>query len=96
MNRIEHLLTCLAEEAAEVQQAVFKALRFGLDDGYPGTTRTNCGDIVDEVTDLLAIVQMLQESSMLPPSVGYQGDIDEKKCKVIKWMLYAEEKGMLK
>jgi len=37
MNRTEHLLVCLAEECAEVGQAVAKALRFGLDDGRTRT-----------------------------------------------------------
>jgi len=31
----EHLLVCLAEECAEVGQAVGKALRFGLKDSPP-------------------------------------------------------------
>lgn len=31
MNKAEHLLTCLAEECAEIQQAVSKALRFGVE-----------------------------------------------------------------
>ena len=49
MNRTEHLLACLAEECAEVAQAVGKALRFGLDDGYPGTDRKNADDIAKEL-----------------------------------------------
>ncbi len=34
MNKTEYLLVCLAEECAEIQQAVDKALRFGLDVGF--------------------------------------------------------------
>jgi hypothetical protein len=53
MNIHEHLLTCLAEESGEIAQAAHKALRFGIDDGYPGTERTNRRDIVQEVNDLI-------------------------------------------
>ena len=35
MNKQEYLLTCLSEECAEIQQAVSKALRFGLDNYNP-------------------------------------------------------------
>lgn len=41
MNLQEHLLSCLAEECAEVGQCVSKALRFGLQDAQPGQPLTN-------------------------------------------------------
>ena len=56
MNKTEHLLACLAEECAEVQHAVAKALRFGLDDGYPGAASTNAQDIAREFADVLAFM----------------------------------------
>lgn len=94
MNRTEHLLTCLIEECAEVQKAVAKALRFGLSDGYPGTDRTNAGDIAHELIDLMAIVDMLQEFEVLPRPLMYTG-IATKKAKVLQYMAYAEQKGTL-
>jgi len=48
MNKTEYLLVCLAEECAEIQQAVDKALRFGLDVGFPGGKTTNAQDISRE------------------------------------------------
>ena len=93
MDKREHLLTCLAEECAEVQQAISKALRFGLGDGYPGTDRTNEGDLLNELNDLFAVVEMLHD-------VGIWWRIDSeavaaKKARVEKFMAYAEQRGTL-
>ena len=93
MNRTEHLLVCLAEECAEVGQAAAKALRFGLDDGYPCTDRTNEGDLLNELNDLFAVVEMLHD-------VGIWWRIDSeavaaKKAKIEKFMEYAEQRGTL-
>ena len=35
MNEVEHLLTCLMEECAEIQKSTAKAMRFGLDENVP-------------------------------------------------------------
>lgn len=94
MNKTEHLLACLAEEAAEIGQAVGKALRFGLKDGYPGTDRTNEQDIANEVCDLAAIVEMLVDCGAIPPPWHGQR-MAEKKAKVEKFMRYAEGLGTL-
>jgi len=66
-RRTLYLLACLAEECAEVQQAVMKAIRFGLKDGYPGTGRTNRGDINIESHHILALIEMLRAENILPP-----------------------------
>ena len=58
MTRTEYLLACLAEECSEVAKAAMKAQRFGVADGYPGTDRTNGGDIAKELNELLAIVEV--------------------------------------
>lgn len=94
MNRTEHLLVCLAEECAEVGQAVGKALRFGLADGYPGTDRTNAQDITSEVADLFAIVEMLVEYGAIQTSWG-EPRLSNKKKKVEEFLRYAEERGTL-
>lgn len=94
MTRQEHLLTCLAEEAAEIQQAVSKALRFGLDDGYPGTDRTNAEDIAKEIIDFLSIVELLTEARVLPVIPSMKA-IEAKKEKVRQYMEYAKDRGTL-
>ena len=61
MTKTEYLLTCLAEECAEVSKAAIKALRFGLDGSHPDTPMTtNAMALLDELTDLATIVQMLE------------------------------------
>lgn len=95
MNRTEHLLTCLAEECAEVQQAVAKAQRFGLDDGYPGTDRTNRGDLEREITDLFAVLEMLEDDGILKCEGSRRKEMDQKKAKVCEFMRYAERRGTL-
>lgn len=94
MNQHEHLLTCLAEECAEVGQAVGKALRFGLNDKGPSHVLTNAEYIARELGDVLALVEMLQEHGLIPALDGMH--IGCKKAKVKHFMEYAEQRGTLK
>jgi NTP pyrophosphatase (non-canonical NTP hydrolase) len=99
MNRQEHLLACLAEEAGEIVQAVGKALRFGLQDGYPGTSRTNEQDIKDECNQLLAVFEMLKCDvfKMADDEISRTAKtIDKKQKKVLEYMEYAEKTGALR
>ncbi|TAJ79070.1 MAG: hypothetical protein EPO42_06830 [Gallionellaceae bacterium] len=94
MNRTEHLLACLAEECAEVQHAVAKALRFGLDDGYPGAASTNAQDIARELNDVLAIVTMLEDEGILDCPADREA-IEQKMARVGEYMGYAIQCGAL-
>lgn len=94
MNKIEHLLTCLAEECAEIQQAISKALRFGLDDGHPEKTTTNAQDIAKECVDIIAIIEMLEDEGILK-KIGTIQAINQKKIQVLHYMKYAKERGTL-
>lgn len=98
MNKEEHLLSCLAEEAGEIVQAVGKALRFGLDDGYPGTDRTNEGDIQIELLQLIAVMEMLEDEGFITQRdlVKSRGVKIAKKAKVIEYMKHAKNTGALK
>jgi len=92
MNRKEHLMTILTEECAEVQQAVTKALRFGLNEGRDIET-TNADRLKAELNDLWAIVEMLNAE-------GFDLHLDTvlreaKKHKVEKYLLYSAECGTL-
>jgi NTP pyrophosphatase (non-canonical NTP hydrolase) len=94
MNRTEHLLTCLAEECAEVAHRVSKALRFGLDDIQPGQELTNAQQIAQEFHDLLAVIEMLEAAGELERPRDMHA-IDRKKNKVLAYMEYAEQRGTL-
>lgn len=95
MNRTEHLLVCLAEECAEVQQAISKALRFGLDDGYPGQTTTNAQDIGREFIDVVAVMEMLVDTGVITLYPNRLARTAQKKNKVEEWMAYSEQRGAL-
>ncbi len=94
MNQTEHLLVCLAEECAEIQYAVAKALRFGLNDRCPGATSTNAQDIAHEFVDVLAIIEMLEKIGALERSTDAHA-IERKKARVNYYMSYAEQRGTL-
>lgn len=102
MIREDHLLLIVEEEAGEiaqaslrVAQAASKALRFGLDDGYPGTDRTNREDLVKEVNDLLGTLELLQEQGVELPGLFDRGAIDAKKAKVERYLNYSRAQGRL-
>lgn len=96
MNSTEHLLTCLAEEAGEVVQAVCKALRFGTanTDTYSDGT-TNIEAIIRELNDLFAVVEMLRDEGVLPTLILDGEDMDEKQRRVRDMMLIATIRGTL-
>ena len=93
MTQLEHLLVCLSEECSEIQQAIAKALRFGLEDGYPGTPRTNVGDIIAELNDLEGVVAILRDLHNFPELD--KTAIMAKRLKVGRHMDYAIERGTL-
>lgn len=91
MNDIEHLLTCLSEEASEIIKDASKSLRFGLDDRNvvnPGGP-TNRERLIDELNDLEGVLQILEERGILPSKWRNQGKVNIKKQKVAKFMEYA-------
>ncbi len=95
MYEKEHLLVCLAEECAEVQQAVAKALRFGLNDGYPGGDTTNAEDVSIEFTELFAVVEMCRERGIISEPVKGLSIFRTKQERVKEYMKYARSTGAL-
>lgn len=93
MNKIEHLLVCLMEECAEVQQSTSKALRFTLDDHYPEHLPV-IEMIRLELADLVAVVQMLKAEGVDLMAFPQSAVINKKK-KMQKMMEYAREQGAL-
>lgn len=68
MNKIDYLLVCLMEEAAEIQQAAAKALRFGLSNHHPERNTTNCIELSKEIGDLNAVVELLNKEHSIDAS----------------------------
>jgi len=95
VNRIEHLLSCLAEECCEVGQRVSKALRFGLDEIQAGQDQTNAERIADELDDLIAVARILQGEKALPEFMPTQISILMKQAKIEKFMAISRNEGVL-
>lgn len=94
MNRTEHLLVCLGEEANEVAHMVSKSLRFGLDDKYPEQALLNRERITQELTDLFAVALLLEKEGHFLLDTSHEA-ITAKQEKVEKFLAYAKERGTL-
>lgn len=94
MNKQDHLILKLSEEAVEVSKECHKALTFGIDDRYNRMPSIR-QKIVMELNDLFAVVEMLQDEGVLPMIVVNEYLIDAKKKKVAKFMKYSKKKGKL-
>ncbi len=94
MNKIDYLLTCLAEECAEATQRVTKALRFGLFEVQEGQPLNNMARLSGELTDVVALIELLNEEGVYLP-VYTQENIDAKKERVEKYMELSRAQGRL-
>lgn len=90
MKRKEHLLVCIMEECAEIQQAVAKGLRFGLDDTHPDYPEiTNEVDIMTEFYQLVTVIELLEAEGIV--SSRKTEEIEKiKKGKLKKLEFYME------
>lgn len=57
--------TILIEECAELTKALTKLLRFGADDGYPGSPVTNKADASNEAADVIEMIDMAVTAGIL-------------------------------
>lgn len=94
MTRTEHLLAILAEECAEVTQRATKALRFGLSEVKPGQAETNAEQLVREIVDLRAVVDMLETEGAIP-RFHPVNTIMRKQAQVEKYLAYSAALGLL-
>lgn len=92
-KEVNHLLFCLAEEAGEVVQAACKAGRFGLDDCYDNGVN-NIDKLSQEINDLLAIVELLEDRGVYFKDFAEVAPIQAKKEKVKTYMKYALHEGV--
>jgi len=99
MDRIEHILSCVAEEGTEVSQRACKALRFGLREVQPGQELPldNWQRMVAEFHDLYGALIMLAEDSgrdrsELAPTATI---VAAKRARIEKYMELAIQSGSL-
>ena len=64
-SQTKEVMDILQEECAEVIQALSKISRFGLDNLKPGKPKTNRAHLEDEIGDVLAMVDILLEMSVI-------------------------------
>lgn len=95
MNRLEHVLTVLGEEASEVQQAKDKILRFGMQSCAPGSSSTNMEDLIQEINEFMSVVEILREEHGIPIVLDPQR-MEAKKLKLKTYMRICEEIGTIK
>ncbi len=99
MTRTEHLLTILAEECAEVAHRVSKALRFGPNEIQPGQPLTNAERINAELVDLMAVLEMLHDTKVLPSlrdsKMPHIEATRAKKAKVEKFLVFSAGRGLV-
>lgn len=89
----EQLLLCkLAEEATEIAKDALKAQQFGLNSYHPETNLTNIEYITNELNDLFAILEMLNEYGSFE-YVPCQKAINDKKEKVLHYMKLSQQLG---
>jgi hypothetical protein len=89
ITSVDYLLTCIAEECAEVAQRATKAIRFTLDEKEPGQELTNKERLVQEFNDLYAIMEMLNEMGVIDEFINLEA-IEKKKLKVEKFWEYSK------
>ena len=91
MTLLQYLLIKLSEESTEISKVALKSVQFGLDDHHPQKAITNRQDICNELDDMQAAIEMLNEAGL-----GYtpnRENIERKKEKVIKFLTYSVHCG---
>ncbi len=99
MDRLEHLLTRLGEECAEVIQRASKAKIFTLAEIQPGQQLSNAERLMYEFNDLYAVMEMVIEegwgtSARLSDLIDRKA-IESKKAKVEEFLLLSKKMGTL-
>jgi len=99
MTTIEHLISLLGEEGAEIAQMTSKINRFGLLEVYDGDKNpdrlTNTQRLVGELNDFIAVVDLLVGMRIIPENWEDPLKKAEKAKKVAKYLAYARQVGTL-
>jgi NTP pyrophosphatase (non-canonical NTP hydrolase) len=78
------VMDILQEECAEVIQAVSKIRRFGIDNHKPGKPKTNREHLEEELGDLYAMIDILQELDIVSWA-GIERAAEAKREKLKTW-----------
>jgi NTP pyrophosphatase (non-canonical NTP hydrolase) len=89
-SQIQEIMNILQEECAEVIQAVSKINRFGIDNFKPGKPKTNRDHLEDELGDVIAMIDLLIESSVVSKS-NLDDAAKAKKIKLQTWSTIYEQ-----
>lgn len=84
------ILIILIEECGEVIQAATKLLRFGAQDGYPGSMSTNSQSLGMEIGELLHMVEMAETAGLIHED-SYKLGKRRKRDKVARYMQTANK-----
>lgn len=98
MNQYENILVTISEECAEIQKAVSKALRFGLENHHPDQPDcSNADDILFEFIHLQTLIEGFQRHGYLPKWDDYTVKTikDDKIKSMVKWQEVSFECGVL-
>jgi NTP pyrophosphatase (non-canonical NTP hydrolase) len=78
------------EECAEVIQAISKISRFGIDNFKPGKPKTNREHLEEELGDLYAMIEILQDMNVVSWS-NIEKAAEAKKEKLKLWSTIYEQ-----
>ncbi len=96
LTPLEYTLNLVAEECAEVTQAISKIHRFGFYEVHDGTHRNNHRRLQDEITDLMACLQQLNlELHRVAERPFTRNDEEAIQVKLEKIRRYAERSVQL-
>lgn len=100
MTEVQYLLGMVAEECAEIAVRASKAQRFGIGETQPGQSLNNAKRMFEEITDLIAVCDMLSQVSPEYKEASHMGfevssKIHAKITKVREYMDYSRQQGQL-
>jgi hypothetical protein len=95
MKKVEYLLTCLAEECAEVQQIASKAQRFGLDNHQPERTETNLEELYKEIAHIDSVRILLEREGILIEGSIMPQETTRHIAQIEQYMNVSRECGIL-
>jgi cobalamin biosynthesis protein CobT len=95
MNVIEHLFDIAAEEAAELSRGLIRVNRFGLDSVHPRTERKASEEVVHQINDILAVIELMKDRGVVFDNIGDPTAIGEAKKKIVENMEVSYEAGLI-